>query len=139
MTVNGELVIAFVLWEGQPDYVQILSSNNWPIETELTTIWRVRNIGDEAATFKVHFMELESVGATLNPGGEIDLYLYPVTPAAGTYSYTLQVIADSEVVAEYPIEVTTAVAAVDWTPIIGMVLILGMVAMLIPAMKGAFK
>lgn len=138
--INGELVIAYVLWEGQPDYVQILSSNNWPAGMNLTTVWRVRNIGDEAATFKVSFMELESDGVLLDPGEEADLYLYPVTPAAGTYDYTLEVIVNGEVVADYPIEVTTSVTmAVDWLTIIGPILVLGLMAgMLVPMFKKGF-
>ncbi|GAI07191.1 unnamed protein product [marine sediment metagenome] len=136
MTVNGELITAYVLWEGQPAWLPILSSNSWPIDTELTTAWRVRNIGDEATTFKVSFMELESAGVLLEPGEEADLYLYPVTPAAGTYSYALQVIADSEVVAEYPIEVVMAVAPIDWMTIIGPILVLGLLAgLVIPTIK----
>ncbi|GAI65262.1 unnamed protein product [marine sediment metagenome] len=36
-------------------------------------------------------------------------------------------------------KVVSLVVAQDWTPIIGMVLVLGMVAVLIPMMKGGFK
>lgn len=142
MTVNGELVIGYVWWEGQPGLIQVLSSNSWPADTNLTTAWRVRNTGDEAATFKVSFMELESDGILLNPEEEADLYLYPVTPSPGTYSYTLQIIADSQVVAEYPIGVTTSTGVVDWTTVIGPLLVLGlmagMVAMMAPMMKEGF-
>ncbi len=143
MTVNGELVIGYVWWEGQAGWIPILSSNSWPADTNLTTAWRVRNTGDEAATFKVSFMELESDGILLNPEEEADLYLYPVTPSPGTYSCTLQIIADSQVIAEYPIGVTTAAAVVDWTTVIAPLLVLGlmagMVTMMAPMMKEGFS
>lgn len=137
--ISVELIIAYVWWEGQPGWIQILSSNNWPAETNLTTVWKVKNTGDEAATFKVSFMELESDSVLLNPGEEEDFYLYPVIPAAGTYNYTLEVIVNSEVVANYPIEVTASVVAVDWMTIIGPLLVLGLMAgMLIPMFKKGF-
>lgn len=137
--ISAELIIAYIWWEGQPGWIQILSSNNWPAETSLTTVWRVRNTGDEAATFKVGFIGLESDSVLLNPGEEEDFYLYPITPAAGTYNYTLEVIVNSEVVNEYPIEVITAAAVADWLAIIGPVLVLGLMAgMLIPMFKKGF-
>ena len=143
MTVNGELVIGYVWWEGQPGWIPIASSNSWPADTNLTTVWRVKNTGDEAATFKVSFMELESDGILLTPEEEADLYLYPVTPSPGTYSYTLQIIADSQVIAEYPIGVTTSPGVVDWTPVIGSLLVLGlmmgMTSMMMPMMKEGFS
>ncbi len=140
--INGELVIAYAWWEGQTTFQQILSSNNWPTETTLTTFWRVRNIGDETAIFKASFMELESVGVELDPEEETDIYLYPVTPVAGTSSYTMKVIADDEVVAEYPIGVITAVAvptgdiSVLLSSIMPLIMIVLVMQMLKPLMKG---
>ena len=134
--INGELVIAYAWWEGQPGWIQIFSSNNWPVETSLTTTWKVKNTGDEAATFKVSFMGLESVGVLLNPGEETDIYLYPVTPVAGTYNYTLGVIADSEVVAEYTFEVITAAVTTGWVAIVLPLLVIGLLAgILVPIFK----
>ncbi|GAJ00942.1 unnamed protein product, partial [marine sediment metagenome] len=138
--IQDWLVMTYVLWEGQPDWIPVLASNNWPVETELTTVWRVRNIGDEAAFLKVRFMGLESARVLLNPGDEADLYLYPVTLAAGTYNYVLEVIADDEVVKEYPIEVVTAAVVADWMTIILPILALGLLAgLMLPMMKGMFK
>jgi len=108
----GELLIAYVWWEGQPGWISILSSNNWPPNTNLTTAWKVRNTGNEAAFFKVRFMGLTSAGALLSPGGEATLYLYPVTPGPGTYNYTLDIIADTTVVRQYPFGVFTGVVPV---------------------------
>ena len=136
--VNAELAIANVWWEGQPGFIPILPSNNWPADTNITTVWRVRNIGDEAATFKVSFMEFESDGILLNPEEEADFYLYLVTPSPGTYNYTLQIIADGEVVAEYPIEVVIVASAVDWMgmiiPLLAIGFMAGMVVMIKPMM-----
>jgi hypothetical protein len=105
--LDGELVIGYVFWEGKKEWNQVLETNTWPPDTETTTAWKVRNTGDQAAIFKVRFMDLESSGSLLNPGEEATFYLHPVTPSAGTYNYTLSVIADTRVVREYPIQVKT--------------------------------
>ncbi len=58
-------------------------------------------------------------------------YRYIFIPALGSYYYYVDT--------EEMILTELAPPAQDWTPIIGMVLVLGMVAMLIPTLKGAFK
>lgn len=52
-------------------------------------------------------------------------------PGLGSYYYYVDT--------EELVLVEEAPITQDWTPIIGMVLVLGMVAMLVPAMKGVFK
>ncbi len=52
-------------------------------------------------------------------------------PELGSYYY--------DVATEELVLVEAAPVTQDWTPLIGMVLVLGMVAMMIPAMKGGFK
>jgi len=129
--LDGELLIAYAWWEGKDGWNEILETNTWPPDTETTTAWKVRNTGNEDAFFKVRFMGLESAGVLLSPGGEATLYLYPVTPGVGTYDYTLELIADGQVVAEYPVQViaSEAVPVVSWWPlaIIGGLGILGVV------------
>lgn len=126
----GELVIAYAIWEGAPGWVQITETNQWPPDTDLTTVWTVKNTGNEAAYFGVRFMELESAGVLLSPGEEGSLYLYPVTPGPGTYDYTLEIVADihfdGQVVASYPIRVVTGKAEMNLLPlVIGGVALLG--------------
>ena len=106
--VDGELVIAYVWWEGKEGWSQILESNSWPAKTAITTTWKIRNTGTETAFFKVRFMGLTSAGVQLASGEEATAYLYPTTPGPGTYQYVAEVLADSEVVASYPISVTLA-------------------------------
>ena len=83
-------------------------------------------------------MGLESAGVLLSPGGEATFYLYPVTPGVGTYDYTLEIIADDQVVTEYPIQVVAseAVPEVSLWPlaIIGGVVVLGVGATVALAM-----
>ena len=128
--INGELVFGYIWWEGKEGWNQILETNAWPPDTETTTTWKVRNTGDEAAFFKVSFMGLESSSVLLNPGEEATLYLYTVTPGAGSYEYTLELIADGQVVAGYPVQVTTRKGIGCLLPlvIIGGLAVLGVVA-----------
>ncbi len=105
--LDGELLVGYIWWEGEPGWIVIAETNQWPPDTEVTTAWIVSNTGDEAAFFKVRFMDLESAGVLLNPGEEATAYLYPTIPGAGTYDYTLSVIADAQVVREYPVQVKT--------------------------------
>ncbi len=136
--LGGELVSAYIIWEGKEGWNQILESNTWPPDTETTTAWTVRNTGNETAFFKVRFMGLESAGVLLNPGGEATLYLYPVIPSVGTYDYTLELIADDQVVTEYPVQVVAseAVPAISLWPlaIIGGLGVLGVGATVALAM-----
>jgi len=103
--LNGELIDALVWWEGEAAWSSIAETNTWPAGTGITTTWYVKNTGDVAASFKVRFMGLKSVGVLLNPGEGARLYLYPVTPSAGTYSYSLDVLANDTIVKQYPIQV----------------------------------
>ena len=105
--LDGELLIGYVWWEGEEGWSEVLDTNDWPPDTAIVTSWKVRNTGDESAFLKVSFMGLESVAVSLSPGDEATLFLYPVTPSAGTYAYVLAVIADGEVVAEYPVQLVT--------------------------------
>ena len=103
---KGELLDALVWWEGKEDWDGIHETNTWPPNIQITTAWYVKNTGDVAAFFKVRFMGLTSAGVLLSPGEGARLYLYPNTPSAGTYNYTLDVIADNTVVNQYPVRVT---------------------------------
>ena len=112
--LNGELVIGYIWWEGKEGWNQIVETNTWPPDTETSTAWEVRNTGDEAAIFKVKFMGLESASILLYPEQEATFHLYPVTPSPGTYDYTLDIVADDQVVAEYPVQVIAGEAVSLW-------------------------
>jgi hypothetical protein len=104
---KGELVSAFVWWEGKEAWNPIGETNNWPAKTAIATAWKIKNTGGKTAFFKVKFMGLESSAVQLSPSDTATLYLYPTTPSPGTYDYTLSIIADDQVVKTYPIQVTT--------------------------------
>jgi hypothetical protein len=104
---GGELVSALVWWEGKEGWSPIGETNDWPAETAISTAWTVKNTGSQTAFFKVKFMDLVSSAVLLSYGETATLYLYPTTPSPGTYNYTLSIIADTQVVKTYPIQVTT--------------------------------
>ena len=103
--MDAELLIAYVWWEGQEGWLQILSEGNkWPANTNIATAWKIANTGNKTGMFSVRFMDMESVGVQLAPGESAWVYLYPITPDDGVYHRKAEIVANAIVVADYPIK-----------------------------------
>lgn len=106
----GTLEVAYAWWEGLANWVPITKTNAWPINTTITTAWTVRNVGNEAASFKVVFagggMDVESEPVQLNPGEDASLYADIIGYTSGTYECSLTIYADNEVVEKDYLSVT---------------------------------
>ena len=116
--LNGELLIAYAWWEEELGWLEIASSNTWPIHTAIITTWKVKNTGDESAVFKTRLLGGESAEAWLTPGATFFFEQPAISLGPGTHYFTLQVMADDEVVDEYPFQVVAGevVPGVSWLP-----------------------
>lgn len=120
---DAELLIAYVWWEGQEGWLQILSEGNkWPANTDIATAWKMANTGNETGMFSVRFMDMESVGVQLSPGESAWVYLYPITPVDGVYQKKAEIVANGTVVAELSFKVTIGEAKEAGFPVLPLVL-----------------
>jgi len=112
----GELLTAYAWWEGKEGWNQILETNNWPPNTAIITTWQVKNTGDESAVFKTRLLGGESAEAWLTPGATFTFEQSAISLGRGTHHLTLEILADDEVVAEYPFQVIAREPGVSWLP-----------------------
>ena len=122
--MDAELLVAYVWWEGQEGWISIVfpGPNEWPAETDIVTVWKMENTGDETAFFSVRFMDMESVGVQLSPGESAWVYLYPITPDDGVYQEKAEVVANRTVVAELSFKVTIGKGKEAGFPVLPLVL-----------------
>lgn len=102
---KGELVIAYVWWEGKVGWNQIFNTNNWPPNTAIITTWKVKNTGEETAVFKTRLLTVESAEAQLTPGASFTFEQPAISLSLGTHQFTLEMLADGQVVGQYPFKV----------------------------------
>ncbi len=110
----GILQSALVWWEPLADWQQILTSNTWLANQQVNIAISIKNTGTESAFFKVTFMGLtanQGVAVPLDPGASTWVYVYPITPESGNYTYNMVLLGDSQVLNTVPIQVTTSI----WT------------------------
>lgn len=99
------LEIAYAWWETLGYWIQIFETNHWPPVTAIKTTWKVKNTSDESAVFKVRLVVAQSDEAQLDPGASFFFELPDISLAPGTHQFTLKILADGQVVREYPIKV----------------------------------
>lgn len=109
--INGELLIAYAWWEGEPGWIGIGYSNTWPANTAILTAWAVRNTGNVTATFRVTFMG-RSGSITLRPGareenGKKGIEFTVHTSGPGSYSHPRNLYGDGKLIDSTTIGVTT--------------------------------
>jgi len=128
----GELVIAYAWWEEELGWLSITETNQWPPLTAILTTWKVKNTGDESAVFKTRLLGGESAEAWLTPGATF-FFEYPaISLSLGTHQFTLEILADSQVVATYPIRVVTTKEGMNLLPlVIGGGVVLGGLALVV--------
>ena len=114
--LNGELLIAYAWWEGKDGWNPILETNTWLLNTAITTTWKVKNTGDESAVFKTRLLGVESAEAWLTPGAWFFFDQPDISLSLGTHHFTLEILADDEVVTEYPFQVVASEPGVNWLP-----------------------
>lgn len=105
---NAVLEIAYAWWDALGYWIEIVETNTWPPHTAIITSWKVKNSGGESAIFKTRLLQDESAEAWLDPGETFFFEHSAISLSpGGTHQFTLQMLADDEVVAEYPFQVIT--------------------------------
>lgn len=107
---KGELEIAYAWWEGKDGWNQILETNTWPPATAILTTWKVKNTGEETAVFKTRLLAVESAEAQLTPGASFTFEQPAISLSPGTHQFTLEMLADGQVVGQYPFKVIVGAA-----------------------------
>jgi len=102
---NAVLEIAYAWWEALGYWIEIVETNTWPPNTAIITTWKVKNTGGESGIFKTRLLGVESAEVLLNPGETFFFEQSAISLSLGTHQFTLQMLADDEVVAEYPYQV----------------------------------
>jgi len=114
---KGELLIGLAWWEGKDGWNEILETNTWPVNTAIITTWKVKNTGNESAVFKTRLLPFGVEGeAWLTPGATFIFEQSAISLSLGTHHFTLEILADDEVVAEYPFQVVVSEPRVSWLP-----------------------
>jgi len=81
-TISATLRDANVWWAGLVQWISVYTNwlNQWPVDTDITLAWKIKNTGNVGAYFQVYMFD-PGDWLYLNPGDEAEVFESLHTPA----------------------------------------------------------
>jgi len=89
--IEATLRSGYVIWAALTDWVRVHTRypNQWPVDTNISFVWTIRNIGNVGAYFQVYIFDPGN-WLYLDPGNEIQVFEEfhtPLVPVIPGYQY----------------------------------------------------